>query len=396
MKSARGAVFFLTLLLAGSFAGPSLAARKPRNPRWTKPKKSAAPRKEEAALPPKIPEILAAGRWKPEVKLALEDFLRAKGKGGPGYDPRLPPAAVFVWDDAVIVNDLAEAVFARLVERVDFKFEDKFWLLVPRQYLRRGLRVDYEQFVEEPQSVWAQQASYQQYRKKFLQAYQDLCQRQGRKECRAWLVRLLWGFRVDEIKTYAQEAVKEELARALATEAVREHAGDASPVEVRRGLRLVPELADLIAQLGKFGFDVWVVGEDGQEFLEAMVSQYGIDPSRAIGIRAETADGKRTGEILEPVPVESGKASAVVSALGRVPALIVGADGGDAELLGYGSGTRLLLDKGNGALKAAAAEKGWLVQPAFARPAGGAAASLEDLPGLSAPKKEPVLPSVIP
>lgn len=392
MKSARGAAFFLTLLLAGGSVGEAWALRKPRNPRWTKPKKPAAARPEAAALPPKIPEILAAGRWKPEVKRALEDFLRAKGKDSPGYNPRLPPAAVFVWDDAVIVNDLAEAVFARLVERVDFKFEDKFWLLVPRQYLRGGLRVDYEQFLDEPQSVWSQQASYQQYRKKFLQAYQDLCQRQGRKECRAWLVRLLWGFRVDELKTYAQDAVKDELERALTTEVVGDHAGDASPVEIRRGLRLMPEMADLIANLRKFGFDVWVVGEDGQEFLEAMIAQYGLDPARAIGIRAETADGKRTGEILEPAPIESGKASAVASALGRVPAFVVGADGGDAELLGYGSGTRLLLDKGNGALRAAAAEKGWLVQPAFARPAGGAAASVEELPGLAAPKKEPILP----
>lgn len=391
MKKTRGFSFFLALLFTGVLASEALAIRKPRNPRFKSKRAPAAQKAAAAPAVPVIPEILAAGRWKPEVKRALEDFLRAKGQDSPGYSPQTPPVAVFVWDDAVIINDLAETVFARLIERVEFKFEDRFWQLVPRPYLRWGLRVDYEQFLDVPQSVWAQQASYQQYRKKFFKAYQDLCQRQGLKECRSWLARLLWGFRVEEIRTYAQEAVKDELARPLTTEVLREHADDEAPVEVRRGVRMVPEMADLIDCLKKFGFDVWVVGSDAQEFIEAMAVRYGVEPTRVLGIRSGSHEGKLTDEVLEPVPVESGKASVVAAALGRVPALVVGADGGDADLLGYGSGTRLLLDKGNGALRAAAAEKGWLVQPAFARPADGGA-PVSELPGLAAPKKNPVLP----
>jgi hypothetical protein len=43
----------------------------------------------------------------------------------------------------------------------------------------------------------------------------------------------------------------------------------------------------------------------------------------------------------------------------------VGSSAEDADLLGYGEGLRVVLDKGDFKLIERARKKGWLVQPAF-------------------------------
>ena len=97
------------------------AARVRRKARIKKTVPAAA---SAAAVKPR--EGLAAGRWDPAVKRALEDLLYEKGKNGAQYDAQKPPVAVFAWNDVVISGDPSEAVFFRLVERVDFKYDDDF------------------------------------------------------------------------------------------------------------------------------------------------------------------------------------------------------------------------------------------------------------------------------
>lgn len=356
-------IFFAVLLFAGASL-PLAQAKRSKNPR----RRRRPP--AHAVRPPALPEgpakeRLAAGRWDPRVKAALEDLVFEKGKINAGYDPLQPPVAVFAWDDAAIVNDSSEAVFTRLVERVDFKFEDGFWQNVPLAYGRQRLRAYYEQFSGEPQSVWLRQSAYQEYRKSFLRNYEDMCHRLGRKECRSWLSKLCWGFKEDELREYAQAVVRDELGRPLETESVRLSADDRAPATIRRGLRAIPEIRDLFRLLIGAGFDVWVIADGNQWATETMAKEYGVDPSRVAGIRVVLEKGKLGSEVAEPVPFRAGKVDAIASFIGRPPALAVGADPWDAEMLGYGDGLRVLLDKGDAALKAIAGENGWLIQPAF-------------------------------
>jgi len=246
--------------------------------------------------------------------------------------------------------------------------------MIPSSYKRQRIKADFEHFFAEPQSVWVRQASYQQYRKNFIETYQLMCRKEGRKECRSWMTRLLWGFREDELRAYAQEFVADELRRPLETEKVRLAEEDPSAVEIQRGLRPIAELKALAKILLASGFDVWVVADDPQWILEAMAKEYGVDPSRVAGIRLESKDGKLGSQILDPIPFKGGKVEALVAGVGRPPALVVGSDIWDIDMLDYGGRLRLLLDKGDVALRDTAAEKGWLLCELRAE-----TASLEDV-----------------
>lgn len=325
------------------------AARRPRNPRKFKKAPDAAVVSRStaaavvAAIPPRKIPRLTAGRWDPAVKDAVENFIAERSSAAAGYDPQQPPVAVLSWNAAAVDGDAGVVVFRRLVERADFKFDDEFWGLIPIVYGRQRIRAAYEIFSGLPVSIWENQPEYQQYRKAFLAAYGDMCAKVGRGECRAWLSSLLKGFTREELLRYAQDALREE------------------------PLRHIPEIRDLAGLLLRSGFDVWVIDPDSQEILEVAAKEYGIDASRVVGLRLSPAKGGKLSPIVSgPVPIRSGKVEAAVSAFGRPSQFVVGAAPEDAEMLRYGAGLRLVLDRGEEALIKSAKENGWLIQRSFA------------------------------
>ncbi len=304
------------------------------------------------------------GRWTPEVRAALEKLIADKGRGAPGYDPKIPPVAVLPWSDAAVAGDPAELVFLSLVSEVKFKFDDSWWELVPIGYGRQPTRAAYEQFVDLSTAVWTAQPSYHAWRKGMLSSYVSLCRGVGRKECRSYLARLWAGWRPDEAQDYAKRVLDEEKSRASAFEMIPGEPGDRKPLRARRGLRLVPEMRDLVAKLRSAGFDVWVIDDVPQPVLAAATLDYGIDPSRSYGVQNST-DGPRMGaDVLKPVPTRGGKTEVVQSLLGRPADLVLGRDSADFDLLSYGDGLRVVLDLDPELVKKAG-ERGWLVQRAF-------------------------------
>ena len=366
----------LAALLLALGAGPALA-KKPRNPHWGK----KAPRAAQAASTatavsvsttpagPVIPR-LPAGRWKPEIKQALEVFIAAHGQGSSGYNPEQPPAAALAFNDVAVINDVGLAVFQRLVDRAEFKFGDAFWAEVPLAYGRQRLHAAYGIFLEQPFSTWMRQPSYQQYRKGFFRAYRDMCSKLGQVDCRTWLVKLLVGYGEEELAGYTRAALGAEYLRPVGTELVADSMDDRDPVPVRHGLVWVPETRALIDLLRGSGFDVWVVDANEQHEFEVAAAQADFDPTRVQGIRSKVVSEKLTSAILQPVPVRGGKANAVSSRLGRAPLLVVGSQRDDQELLQYAApdALRLLLDRGDSDLVLMAQDRGWLIQPAFSGP----------------------------
>lgn len=366
MKKFISLFLFLAFSL-GAFEEADAAARRRRNPR-RRHKAAAATQAPGAVSRPKVPTpILSPGRWAPDVLKTVESFIRARGTGGADYNSEKPPAAVFVLSDCAIVNDLGEAVLRRMVERVDFKFDEEFWRLVPVVHGRIALQGAYENFASLPVSVWREQASHRQYRKGFLKAYRDMCSGEGIKECRLWLSRLLYGFTQEELAALAKVFIKEEFAVNLGPEVIEGGPGDKEPAVVRGGLRAVPELRDLANKLVERGFEVWLLGDEARPFVAAAAEEFGLPAERALGALIDFSSGtaRASGEVLEPFPFRGGKASVVASALGRAPALIVGASSVDVELMSFGSGLRLLMDRGDSALADAARDRGWLIQAAF-------------------------------
>jgi phosphoserine phosphatase len=356
-------LFLLAVLAAGA------AAKPPKNfRRRPKPARVEAVDAVEASTSPAKtqPARLLAGRWSPEARAALEAFIAARGKGAPGYDAAKPPVAVLPWSDALVSGDPAELVFLRLISRADLKFDDALWEVVPIAYGRQSARAAYEQFIHASSATWPSQPAYHQYRKAVLGSYIELCRGVGRKECRSYLARLWAGYRESEAEEYARVALAEEKSRPASIETVSAEEGDPSPIRIRRGLRLLPHMRDLVAKLRAAGVDVWVIDDVPQQTLLASAADYGVDPSRVAGL-VNAPDGARlSAAVLKPVPLRGGKAEIARKAVGRAADLVIGRDASDLELLQDGEGVRIVLT-GDPALEKAAAERGWIVQPALAR-----------------------------
>ncbi len=344
------------------------AATRRRNYRRARRAAPAAPAPAVSSAPKPPPPILQAGRWSAETLGAVDAFIREKGVGSAAYDAKSPPAAVIVLSDCGLEHDLGESVLRKMVERADFKFDEEFWRIFPVVHGRIPVRAAYEHFSALPVSVWAEQGSFRQYRKGFLKAYRDICAREGRKECRMWLSRLLRGFTREELASLAKTLIKEEISGELGPELIEARPGDRDPVSIRTGLRVVPEMGDLVHKLSSNGFEVWLLGDEPREFAAAVSEEFGLPAERTMGalvaFSSETA--KATGDVLDPFPFRGGKASTVSSALGRPPVFVIGASAGDIELLAFGSGLRVVLDRGDEALSRVARDRGWILQPGFA------------------------------
>jgi hypothetical protein len=367
--------FILLAALLMVFSAAPALAKKPRNPHWGKKRPDysqtaastgTAVSVSTAPAGPRIPR-LPAGRWRPEIKEALEIFIAAHGRDSRGYNAGQPPVAALAFNDVAVINDVGLAVFQRLVDRADFKFSDAFWQEVPLAYGRQRLRAAYGIFLEQPFSTWMRQPSYQQYRKGFFQAYRDICVKLSPLDCRTWLAKLLIGYGEEELAAYTRASIGAEYLRPIGTELVADAMDDRDPVPVRHGLAWVPEIRALIDRLRDAGFDVWVIDANEQHEFEVVAAQADFDPTRVQGIRSKVVAEKLSSVILQPVPVRGGKANVVSARLGRPPLLVVGSRRDDQELLEYAApqALHLLLDRDDPDLLRLAQDRGWLIQPAF-------------------------------
>lgn len=344
-------------LAAALLLAPAAEARKARR-RPTK----------EGIVPaqPALPAVgLKPGRWLPKVKRTVEAFIAVHGNGNPGYSIYEPPVAVLSWGNVAVANDADDILFLHLITEAEFKFDAAFFKLIPAVYGRQRIFAGYEVFKKLPRKIWEREPMYNIYRKAFLKAYGDMCSGTGLRECWTWQERLLRGFEEGELQTTIGRVIEKESSRPLSTESVAESPQDKSPVRLRRGLRPVPEVLDLCRQLLKFGFDVWVVTADGYWTTLVLSRQFGIDPSRVVGIRTRVVNGVLTEEVVEPVPFRAGKVEAILRSVGRAPMMAIGSSENDRELLDYASGLRLLLDRGDEKLRAHVVNTKGLVQPAF-------------------------------
>ena len=309
---------------------------------------------------------IMAGRWAPEVRAAINRFIETRGRGAPGYNAAKPPVAVLPWSDAMVVGDPAELVFLRMTTEVKFRINDDWWQIVPVAHGRQPARAAYEAFIHLSSSVWQNQPDYHRYRKTILDSYIGLCRGVGRRECRTYLMRLWAGWRADDATDYARRVIEEEKARPAAVEVVRAEESDAKGLKLRRGLRLIPEMRNLALRLRAAGVDVWVIDDVPQPVLAAAAADYGIDPSRVVGLRPVMEGPRVTASVLKPIPTRGGKTEIVQSSLGRPADFVLGRDSADIEVLEYGEGLRVVLS-GDLALTAKAQEKGWLLQSSLAR-----------------------------
>ncbi|MBI3548855.1 MAG: hypothetical protein HY078_07445 [Elusimicrobia bacterium] len=328
---------------------------------WIAAPAVAAARK--AALAKK--EILPAKRWNPAAREGLEAAIAALGKESKNYSEESPPVAVVALDDVAMANSPGEAVFYWMAARADFKFGPDFWNLVPEPYRRRA-RIGWEGFKDDPKPAWPRHPHYAMYRKAMYRAYEYLCDGWGPRLCRAWMTRLLIDMSQKDLIAYSKTVLATEEQRPVGWEAVVESPGDEEPAYARTGLRVIPEMKDLVRALLDNGFAVFLFSESNQWTAEVAAARFGIDAEHVVGPRTRLRNLIATEELLDPVPVGPGQAEALTAVIGRPPDLVVGS-AKDLALLEYGGpkGVRLAIDGGDEKFRALAKERKWLLQSAF-------------------------------
>ncbi|MBI5211237.1 MAG: haloacid dehalogenase-like hydrolase [Elusimicrobia bacterium] len=322
------------------------------------------------------PAALEPGRWLPDNKERLERLIRDHGRGGPRWDPSRPPLATFDWDNTMIRNDIGEAVFYHAIREMRFKFElgDRFWSLIPAAYGRDELRASYESIAGLPPAQAKRTPQYRRYRKIFHRMY-DQVKRDGASLHidYGWLVQLMVGFTVPELEALADEVIALETSRSLGRELVAERDGDPDPVAVPTGIRVYPEMADLVRRLTAAGWEVRVVSATAEPVVARFAAALGIPRGRVHGARVRVDAGRLTEELTQRTWGQ-GKADTILAQAGR-PSLLAGGDSNsDREMLELSQGERLVIDLGREPLRGEALSRGWLLQPPFLAADEGAAA----------------------
>jgi HAD superfamily phosphoserine phosphatase-like hydrolase len=171
-----------------------------------------------------------------------------------------------------------------------------------------------------------------------------------------WVLFLLADHTVDEVKALAQAAIEAHLASALGSVTWKAPAGfksKAGPVDFtfRSGLRVQPEMQDLMESLRAAGIDVYIVTASLKQLVEVFAGAgnfgYNVPADHVIGMEVELKDG-----MLQPAykagwvqPERAGKVEAIRRRLGRLgePVFAAGDSDGDVEMATRFSGMKLTL-----------------------------------------------------
>ncbi|HAM35194.1 MAG TPA: hypothetical protein DEB40_12980 [Elusimicrobia bacterium] len=310
---------------------------------------------------------LEPGAWLAENRGRLERLIAEYGRGGPKWNPDSPPLATFDWDNTMIRNDVAEALFYHLIREMKFKFAlgDRFWNLIPAELGRDEIRANYEAVKDLPLARAKNTPQYRRYRKLFHRAYEEAQARY--KELHldfSWFVELMTGFSVAEVERASDETIAEELERPLGEELIRENDSDPRPIAIRTGLRPNAEMFDLVAKLRAAGWDVRIVSGSNEWTVARFAARAGLPREKVHGVLSRVEDGKLTEDVLQRTWGQ-GKADVILKKAGRPSLLAAGDSRFDIEMLRLSAGEKLVIDRGDEKLRSIAEAEGWMRQPPF-------------------------------
>lgn len=176
-----------------------------------------------------------------------------------------------------------------------------------------------------------------------------------------WELFLLTGYTVDEVKSLAKEAISYELANkidrvTLTTPAGLKTASGVVSCTYNSGLRVFPEMQDLIATCMKQGIDVFIVSASYKPVVEVFggVGNFGynLSPGQVIGMELETdSEGRIKPEYKKGwvKTVRGGKVEAINRVIKTMPGkdhdpiFAAGDSDGDIEMLTGFPGMKLAL-----------------------------------------------------
>ncbi|MBP1044636.1 haloacid dehalogenase-like hydrolase [Vagococcus sp. BWB3-3] len=294
---------------------------------------------------------------------------------------------VFDWDNTCIINDIGEAVFnyqlrelafdltpeelgETLVKGIPAEPFNAKWANAEGQVLNAVVLAadivsSYQALyqVGPPEEDWLVRAketlAYQEFIAKFRFLYDAIGDSFSADISYPWVTYFLGGKTAEEIHYLVRKTLKTELVASLAYEtwsSPRDYVSQSGSVSIqfKRGIRLIPEIQQLMRTFSEKGIKVYIVSASNREVILPFATSdkfgYGLPESQIYGMRLKEQGGKMLPELATGVAQTQGvgktatiKESIEVMHQHRGPILVAGDSDGDVAMLSDFSDTEIAL-----------------------------------------------------
>jgi len=237
---------------------------------------------------------------------------------------RAQPVAVFDWDNTVIKNDIGDYFFLWMLRHDLIKQAPQCnWKAVSR-YLTDSAAAEMAEACAAYEPGQPMQTSRDSgCAAEFISIYTSGkttsgteafagCNHQTFEPAYALASQLLAGYTPEQIRGFAAKAIDEALNAEIGTEI------DMAGFHLDGWVRIYRQIQDLIGQLQKHGFDVWIVSASNQYIIETFAHKIGVNPDRVIGVRPLiSSDGFLTYNLRGCGPVQDGENSLITYRMGK-------------------------------------------------------------------------------
>jgi phosphoserine phosphatase len=335
-------------------------------------------------------QVLDQGKWEPNTRIQIQKMIDSNGIKSSLYDSAKKPYAVFDWDQTCIFNDTEESLFRYMIDNLAFKATPAEFALA----IRNGVPTDdfgksynnrdgrpvsinliaadleedykflYNNYIGQKRKTLDEIRATEEFidfRGKLAYLYEAIGGTFSADVSYPWVLYLFAGMTEDEVRAVAEKANDAALHDSLDTYTITSSekrpgkAGVVSLSSYKKGLRLAPEMSNLMNVLRDSGFDVYVCSASHETVVRVFAGLpkygYNVPPENVIGMKTKMENGVYQGEYDYsddyPQTQQKGKSVAIrqllVSKYGYGPVFVAGDSQGDFNMATEFSDTQLTL-----------------------------------------------------
>lgn len=332
----------------------------------------------EAKTPCAPTTLLDPGKWATPAHQRVQAVISQFGAGGPAYNPKKRPYAVFDWDNTSIMMDTEEALFMYQINHLAFALDPEAFGKAIRKGVPEGdFMADYknaegqavslasisDDLVADYTWLWQNAAplkgskpleeiqtseQFLDFRAKLYFLYDAINDTYGPDVGYPWVLYLFAGLTVAQVSKLAEASNDHNLGDAIRKAkyvSPKTLAGKAGVVTASHthGIRLTPEIAATMNALRANGFDVYVSTASLEDVVRVFASTpkygYNVAPENVLGLRLEQAGDVYQAEYRKGWPLNWGPGKSevirreLVAKKGYGPTLVFGDSDGDYDML---------------------------------------------------------------